>query len=397
MPKLDTKYLQNRNGYWHFVKRIPDNGRYVRRKTGTKILKEAQEKRTSFLKEMEEALGRTEQIRDIASIRQQYLESSEESREVLEEEILDETEQIAADLGVLDAFKGWKDPDQFSEKDQFPIDYVKKRTGKLTPFAELKDLWLDSIENPRTRTDYRHALEILMEYFSCVEELDWEKCDRFLKTIGAKKNVQSATVEKWMSAYYNFWNWAGKSTDVWRNHKIPQSKKQILLPWTDSDIALLFNTLRQRNDVTASWLKHAVWIAAHTGARQGAIAELVYYPDNQTILFPAKKTEEEDRIIPAHPAIRDNLSAWVKNPKIKFTISNRFTEFKKELGFGEDKNFHSFRRTMITKMENLGAPENVTADIVGHRKGTITYGLYSGGSSLEKMREYLFKIKYSLT
>ena len=52
---------------------------------------------------------------------------------------------------------------------------------------------------------------------------------------------------------------------------------------------------------------------------------------------------------------------------------------------------------MITKMENLGAPENVTADIVGHRKGTITYGLYSGGSSLEKMREYLFKIKYSLT
>ena len=69
-----------------------------------------------------------------------------------------------------------------------------------------------------------------MEFFSCVEELDWEKCDRFLKTIGAKKNVQSATVEKWMSAYYNFWNWAGKSTDVWRNHKIPQSKKQILLP-----------------------------------------------------------------------------------------------------------------------------------------------------------------------
>ena len=68
MPKLDTKYLQNRNGYWHFVKRIPDNGRYVRRKTGTKILKEAQEKRTLFLKEMGEALGRTEQIRDIASI-----------------------------------------------------------------------------------------------------------------------------------------------------------------------------------------------------------------------------------------------------------------------------------------------------------------------------------------
>ena len=52
VEKLDTKYLQNRNEYWHFVKRIPDNGKYIRRKTGTKNLQEAQAKRDIFLKDM---------------------------------------------------------------------------------------------------------------------------------------------------------------------------------------------------------------------------------------------------------------------------------------------------------------------------------------------------------
>ena len=40
-------------------------------------------------------------------------------------------------------------------------------------------------------------------------------------------------------------------------------------------------------------------------------------------------------------------------------------------------------------------PESVTADIVGHEKKTMTYGLYSGGSSLKQKLEAINKIKYS--
>ena len=35
-----------------------------------------------------------------------------------------------------------------------------------------------------------------------------------------------------------------------------------------------------------------------------------------------------------------------------------------------------------TKLEQADVSESVTADIVGHEKKTITYGLYSGGSSM---------------
>ena len=39
-------------------------------------------------------------------------------------------------------------------------------------------------------------------------------------------------------------------------------------------------------------------------------------------------------------------------------------------------------------------PENVVADIVGHEKPTMTYGLYSGGVSLAVKAAALAKLSY---
>ena len=64
------------------------------------------------------------------------------------------------------------------------------------------------------------------------------------------------------------------------------------------------------------------------------------------------------------------------------------------MGFSERHVFHSIRRTVTTQLENAGVPENITADIVGHEKPTITYGLYSGGASIEIMAEAIEKLRY---
>ena len=61
---------------------------------------------------------------------------------------------------------------------------------------------------------------------------------------------------------------------------------------------------------------------------------------------------------------------------------------------GARQDFHSFRRTLITLLENAGIAENVTADIVGHKKPRISYGLYSSGNEIEVMREAVEKIDY---
>jgi hypothetical protein len=45
-------------------------------------------------------------------------------------------------------------------------------------------------------------------------------------------------------------------------------------------------------------------------------------------------------------------------------------------------------------LEQAEVLEGVAADILGHEKQTMTYGLYSGGSSLKQKREAIHKLKY---
>lgn len=75
-------------------------------------------------------------------------------------------------------------------------------------------------------------------------------------------------------------------------------------------------------------------------------------------------------------------------------VGKRFGRLKTDGGFGAQHVFHSIRKTVATLLENAGVTENIAADIIGHDKPTMTYGLYSGGNSLETKRTALEKISY---
>ena len=49
---------------------------------------------------------------------------------------------------------------------------------------------------------------------------------------------------------------------------------------------------------------------------------------------------------------------------------------------------------MATLLENAGVLEYVAADILGHEKPTMTYGVDSGGASLAQKREAIEKLAY---
>jgi integrase len=67
---------------------------------------------------------------------------------------------------------------------------------------------------------------------------------------------------------------------------------------------------------------------------------------------------------------------------------------KTALGYGEQYVFHSIRKTVATLMENAGITGGIAADILGHEKPTMTYGLYSGGTSLEMKPAAIEKLNY---
>ena len=66
------------------------------------------------------------------------------------------------------------------------------------------------------------------------------------------------------------------------------------------------------------------------------------------------------------------------------------------MGFDNRYVFHSIRKTVTTLLEQAGVPEGVAADIVGHEKQTMTYGVYSGGSSLAQKVNAIKLLDYSI-
>ncbi len=383
--------LLQRNGIWHFNKRLPDGSGHLRRSLKTKDVEEARQKRDQLLEDWSKVAQKVQKHKQVLDLRKQYLSSFDEGeQEYLRDLIIDESEELATRLGVWELTKSNTHYEDLPDKAKEPIKFYRTAVGQLTPFAQLTDPWLRSITNSKTRYGYDRGLKLLSKHFAAAEEVTWEKARAFIRFIQEKENVSNSTIRKWVSAYRSFWDYYDKDTSVWRNHKIPRTRVLPKRAWTRNEIQRIFDELETQNH----WLSHVVKIAAYTGARRGAICSLEYRPKDKTILFKAQKSEAKDRIIPAHPEILESLDYWAANQRSEGSVTNRFTEFKKSLEYGQETDFHSFRRTFCTELENLGCPEAVTADIVGHKKQTITYGLYSGGSSIELMRSWIEKLSY---
>ena len=72
-------------------------------------------------------------------------------------------------------------------------------------------------------------------------------------------------------------------------------------------------------------------------------------------------------------------------------LSKRFGRLKAAQGFGAGLVFHSIRKTVATALHEAGCPEPIAADILGHKLTTMSYGVYSSGTTLRVRREWLEK------
>jgi integrase len=163
-------------------------------------------------------------------------------------------------------------------------------------------------------------------------------------------------------------------------------------------------------------LADLVLLGMHTGARIEELCSLLCKDINlieESIAIRNAKTEAGERVIPIHSAIKDRVTQMIEKStddylftklnKNKYgdrsnSLGKRFGRMKVKVGFTTRQySFHSIRKTFTTLLENAGVGENITADIIGHEKPRITYGLYSGGSTLETMRESIEKIRYKFT
>jgi integrase len=193
-----------------------------------------------------------------------------------------------------------------------------------------------------------------------------------------------------------------------RNSK-SQNKTESWLPFSNEEVEKIYQESIKKKD----WeLGQLIILASFTGARIEEICSLKQSNinlDNRSISIVDAKTEAGERVIPIHntlvPIIQEMMrieSTYLlpNLSKSKFddrsnAIGKRFGRLKNKLGFSKRFVFHSIRKTFTTQLENAGVTENITADIVGHEKPRMTYGLYSGGTNLEVKRNAINKVSFN--
>lgn len=106
-------------------------------------------------------------------------------------------------------------------------------------------------------------------------------------------------------------------------------------------------------------------------------------------VFARRMEGKQDSELIFHELIRmrnaaDTLGKAFYNRRKDFKIDEKLTGRRRSL-----VNFHSFRRTFITKARHAGFQESTIADIVGHDTGrkTMTFGVYTHGASWEQKQE----------
>jgi integrase len=302
-------------------------------------------------------------------------------------------------------------------------------TGKRKPLTSFIDEW---VKNERRRglaektiAQMKSDVEILISFLPTSNLLVYEHTNLWIKHIAETAKLSPASVTRIIGSCRNFFKHLKFIGEIAEDAKEPfivpkefklskkrnskaQNKTESWLPFTSGEVERLYSEAILLKDWTLGQL---ILIGAYTGARIEEICSLKKEHINlndESFKITDAKTEAGVRVIPVHqtllPVINELMTTSdeyiIPNlTKSKFddrsnAIGKRFGRLKSKLGYSKRHVFHSIRKTFTTQLENAGVNENVTADIIGHEKPRMTYGLYSGGTNLAVKREAVSKVSY---
>jgi len=303
-------------------------------------------------------------------------------------------------------------------------------TGKRKPLISFIDEWVRNEQRrglaEKTIAQMKSDVNVLISFLPTSNLLVFEHTNLWIKHVTKTATLSPSSVTRIVGSCRNFFKHLKFIGEVAEEAKEPfivpkesklskkrnskaQNKTESWLPFTSGEVEHLYSEAIARKYWTLGQL---ILIGAYTGARIEEICSLKQEDINlneKSFKITDSKTEAGVRIIPIHqtliPVIRELMRTSdeyiIPNlTKSKFddrsnAIGKRFGRLKTKLGYSKRYVFHSIRKTFTTQLENAGVNENVTADIIGHEKPRITYGLYSGGTNLEVKRDAVSKILYN--
>lgn len=290
--------------------------------------------------------------------------------------------------------------------------------GRATPFTLYLEQYLENWQaKPKTKDMAKTVIKLVGKSLPFLETVTRPLVVKLLMADESSPATKSKNYG-FVRQYWKYLQDIGAVSDQARNpfSELPLTSKTQIKPikrtsFTADEINLLIAKAADRED---QQLAELITLAAYTGARLEELCKLKtssveIIDDISCLLIENAKTEAGNRKVPIHPRLHRLVRNLIKESKDEYllgglsrtkygnrsnAIGKRFGRLKEDLGFGPEKVFHSIRKTVTTLLENAGVPEGVAADILGHEKATITYGVYSTGTSIKAKFEAIKKLIY---
>jgi len=347
---------------------------------------------------------------------------------------LDAIEKMAADIRVETDYsephvetgmtgKDWhieSIADSFNDEEK-EIRFRNIAMGRKTPFITFLDKFLEQWEvDQKTKDMASSFIKKIGNHFKSIESISRPEVLRLVR----KDSSANSTKTKNFAFARRYWKYLEDEGIVSLEARNPFSelnlktnKKKaeavVRKAFSKADIESLHGEALKSEDRI---LGDLIALGAYTGARIDELCELtvddvLIAEGVQVLSIRDAKTKAGVRSVPVHPELKTLIKRLVEQTQDGYLVLNqtsnkyqkrsnalgkRFGRLKKKLGFGADFVFHSIRKTVITELENAGIPEGISADIVGHEKKTMTYGLYSAGTSDKKKFEAIKNLEYKL-
>lgn len=301
-------------------------------------------------------------------------------------------------------------------------------TGIQTPMDTFFTEWASHLtQAPKTIDQMKKDVRRMIDKFVTVEAvtkpaaIEWVK--ELMKDTPTRQGYSYSSLDRMFKFCRNFWRYLQeieKADPEKQPFVLPSFAKKTngsktksadgWEPFEPSEVVKLLDAATEKEDHE---LADLIRLGMYSGARIEELCALKVGDCTEEVLkITDSKTEAGIRRVPVHSALVEIVKRLKEASEDGYLLSGltfnkygdrsnaigkRFGRLKKSLGFPEKKVFHSIRKTVVTMLENAGVSENLTADIVGHEKPRITYGLYSGGATLPVMKEALERIRYPAT
>ena len=321
--------------------------------------------------------------------------------------------EVVREAIEAEAFK-LKDPAEVARVYQVAV-------GLMTPLGPLVTAWKGSLRTAQKTIDQQHRDMVKMaDHFITLEALTPPKIKAWTDQM-MKEGVTASSLTRIGNGCRSVWLYlqqSGKRSMVDPDPFVGPFKlaqrtavRNITgrsgTSYTPEQLVELYMGAIAREDAP---LVDLIALGAYTGARIEELCMLTADTVKDGVFHITKsKTKAGIREVPIHPALAPLVGRMLAASKDGYLVPStsknqytkrshalgmRFGRLKKSLGFGPEHVFHGTRNTLITLMQRAGVEEVIATDVVGHDKKTLTYGLYSSGSSMAQKLEAISKVSY---